>query len=142
MGQLLAPVTHGNRLAFGTTILRGQSPSALFAWTRGGEIVPLSVQGRRARDRQRMGLRRRDAVVFSPYALARGLVAFVGPRGENASAAVYTRRGGAPETLLTLDDRVADGDALGFGDGLAIVDGEIVLAASVGATVTLLGILP
>ncbi|HZP41969.1 MAG TPA: hypothetical protein VFD84_10735 [Candidatus Binatia bacterium] len=137
-----APVTRGNRVVFAATILRGRSPSALFSWTPRGGVVPLAVQGRRARDRQRMGLRRSDAMLFSPYAVARGIVAFMGPRGENGSVAVYARRRGAPEALLALDDHLADGDVFGFGDGLALVDGEVVVAATVGASVALLGIVP
>jgi hypothetical protein len=70
------------------------------------------------------------------------MVAFVGPHGENGSMAVYARRRGAPEPLLALGDHLADGDVVGFGDGLALVDGEVVVAATVGASVALLGIVP
>jgi hypothetical protein len=139
---LFDPVTHGNRVVFAATILRGQSPSGLFGWTPDRGVVPLAVQGRRARDRQRMGLRQSGAMVFGPYAVGRGLVAFAGPRGEAGSSAVYGRRRGAPEPLLALDEHLADGDVSGFGDALAIVDGEVVQAATVGPTVELLGIVP
>jgi hypothetical protein len=88
-----------------------------------------------------MGLRRSDASLFWPYALSDGLVAFVGPRA-GSSTVVYARRRGLPEPLLAVGDHLPDGDVTGFGDALAIVGGEIVVAASLGTSVTLLGIVP